>query len=312
MAELMQENGQGGSVIKFVETPVLKIAYEEHGNTGDFPVILLHGFPYDVRSWDGVVPLLQPLGYRILVPYLRGYGLPQFLDSDASRTAQQSAIAQDLIDFMDFLGLAQVALAGFDWGNRATCIASFLQPERVKALVAIGGYPVQDTVNAQPPANAMSSSRMWYQWYFNTEQGIAGLEQNRHDIIRYLWKTWSPKWKYTDEIYARSAKSFDAADFVEVVIHSYRHRHMNAPGEGRFVELEKSLSKNPVIDVPSIVLRGTDSGFGRPSADFSADRKNFPQLVDTLLVENAGHDLPRQRPDSVHLALTQLIEGQAD
>ena len=307
MAEFNQENTLRQSLVKFVNTPVLKIAYEEHGNTEDFPVILLHGFPYDVRSWDGVVPMLQESGYRVLVPYIRGYGFTEFLNSDFSRTAQQSAIAQDLIDFMDSLSLDQVALAGFDWGNRATCIASFIQPERVKALIAIGGYPVQDTVNPQPPANPISSSRMWYQWYFNTGQGVVGLQQNRHQIIRHLWDTWSPTWKYTDEIYQRSAKSFDNPDFVDVVLHSYRHRHMNATGEHRFLELEKVLAKKPVIDVPSIILRGTDSGFGRPSAEFTVDQNQFPQLVDTLLVENAGHDLPRQRPDSVHLALTQLM-----
>ena len=307
MAEFNQENALRQSLVKFVKTPVLKIAYEEHGSTEDFPVILLHGFPYDVRSWDGVVPMLKESGYRVLVPYIRGYGPTEFLNSDSSRTAQQSAIAQDLIDFMDSLSLDKVALAGFDWGNRATCIASFIQPERVKALIAIGGYPVQDTVNPQPPANPISTSRMWYQWYFNTEQGVVGLQENRHQIIRHLWDTWSPTWKYTDENYQRSAESFDNPDFVDVVIHSYRHRHMNATGEHRFLELEKVLAKNPVIDVPSIILRGTDSGFGRPSAEFTVDQNQFPQLVDTLLVENAGHDLPRQRPDSVHLALTQLM-----
>ena len=307
MVELDFGNLGKRAPVKFIETPFLKIAYEEHGDSKDFPIILLHGFPYDARSWDEVVPLLVRSGYRVFVPYIRGYGVTEFLDSDVPRTAQQSAIAQDLIDLIDSLGLNQVGLAGFDWGNRATCIASYLQPERVRALVAIGGYPVQNTVDPQSPANAMSNARMWYQWYFNTQQGIVGLQQKRHDIIRYLWDTWSPTWKYADEVYQRSAKSFDNPDFVDVVIHSYRHRHMNATGEHRFLELEKALAKNPVIDVPSIILRGTDSGFGRPSAEFTVDQNQFPQLVDTLLVENAGHDLPRQRPDSVHLALTQLM-----
>ena len=307
MADPNLEKTHKQAVVKFVDTPHLKIAYEEHGDSKEFPVILLHGFPYDVRSWDEVVTLLVNSGHRVIVPYIRGYGPTEFLDSDVSRMAQQSAIAQDVIDLMDSLGLNRVGLAGFDWGNRATCIASYLQPERVKALVAIGGYPVQNTVKPQPPSGAMSNARMWYQWYFNTEQGVVGLRQKRHDIIRYLWDTWSPTWKYTDEVYKQSSKSFDNVDFVDVVIHSYRHRHMNAVGEQRFMDLEKRLAQSPVIDVPTIVLRGTDNGFGRPSADFATDKNNFPKLVDTRLVEKAGHDLPRHRPDAVAEALSELI-----
>lgn len=307
MAELDFGNLGKQAPVKFIETPFLKIAYEEHGDSKDFPIILLHGFPYDARSWDEVVPLLVRSGYRVFVPYIRGYGSTEFLDPDVPRTAQQSAIAQDLIDLIDSLGLNQVGLAGFDWGNRATCIASYLQPERVRGLVAIGGYPVQNTVNPQSPANAMSNARMWYQWYFNTKQGIVGLQQKRHDIIRYLWDTWSPTWEYTDEVYQRSAKSFDNPDFVDVVIHSYRHRHRNAAGEQRFLELEENLAQNPVINVPAIVLRGTDNGLGSPSADFDTDQKQFPKLVDTRLVGKAGHDLPRHRPDSVTEALSELM-----
>ncbi|MDP7480648.1 MAG: alpha/beta fold hydrolase, partial [Vicinamibacterales bacterium] len=215
---------QGGQDIRMVETPVLDIGYEEHGNSGGFPVVLLHGFPYDVRSWDGVVPPLADAGYRVLVPYLRGYGPTRFRDAASPRMAEQAAIAQDVIDLVDALGLEQVALAGFDWGNRAACIAAILHPERVRAQVAIGGYSVQNTVTPGRSASAAAEARLWYQWYFNTERGRAGLEANRRDIIRYLWDTWSPGWEYTDAAFERSAPSFDNPDFVDVVIHSYRHR----------------------------------------------------------------------------------------
>ena len=294
--------------VRRVETAVLEIGYEEHGNNGGFPIILLHGFPYDVRSWDGVIPPLVNGGYWVLVPYLRGYGPTRFRDSAAPRMAEQAAIAQDVMDFADALGLEQVALAGFDWGNRAACITSILHSERVRAQVAIGGYSVQNTVTPGRPASAASEARLWYQWYFNTERGRAGLETNRRDIIRYLWDTWSPGWQYTDEAFDRSAPSFDNPDFVDVVIHSYRHRHMNAPGEERFLEVERQLAGRPPIGVPAIVLRGSETGFGRPSTDPSGDQRRFPALVERQIVEGAGHNLPAHRPDAVAAALLKLLE----
>ena len=297
------------SKVKFVETPVLNIGYEDHGNTSGFPVILLHGFPYDVRSWDGVVRLLSEAGYRVLVPYLRGYGHTSFRDPVAPRMAEQAAIAQDVVDFAEALGIGQFALAGFDWGNRAACITSILHPQMVKALVAIGGYSVQDTINREEPNTALRESRMWYQWYFNTEQGRVGLEKNRRDIIRHLWETWSPGWEYTDEAFDRAAPSFDNPDFVDITLHSYRHRHMNAPGEERFLEVERKLAEGPPILVPSIVLRGGDSGLGTPTQDPSEDHERFPGLVARRIVAGAGHDLPVQRPDEVSAALIELLLG---
>ena len=298
----------GAAVLRSVETAVLEIGYEESGDPAGFPIILLHGFPYDIRSWDGVVPPLAGAGYRVLVPYLRGYGTTRFLDPDAPRMAEQAAIAQDVSDFADALGLEQVALAGFDWGNRAACITSILHPERVRAQVAIGGYSVQDTVSPSAPSpSAAAEARLWYQWYFNTERGRAGLEANRHAIVRYLWETWSPTWEYTDEVYGRSAPAFDNPDFVDVVIHSYRHRHGYAPGEERFLDVERQLAERPPITVPAIVLRGNDSGFGRPSPDPTADRNRFTSLVARRIVDGAGHDLAPQRPDAVSSALLELL-----
>ena len=297
----------GGAAMRSVRTDVLEIGYEEHGPGGGFPIILLHGFPYDIRSWDGVAPPLAEAGYRVLVPYLRGYGSTRFLDAGAPRMAEQAAIAQDVVDFADALGLEQVALAGFDWGNRAACITSILHPERVRAQVAVNGYSVQDTVNPGGPGSAAGEARLWYQWYFNTERGVRGLEANRHDIVRHLWETWSPGWDYTDEAYDRSAPSFDNPDFVDIVIHSYRHRHLNAPGEERFLAVERQLAERPPITVPAIVLRGDASGFGRPSTDPSGDQSRFTNLVARRIVEGAGHDLPVQRPDTVSEALLELL-----
>ncbi len=293
--------------VRTIQTEVLDIGYEEAGNSGGFPIILLHGFPYDVRSFDGVVPPLADAGYRVLVPYLRGYGPTRFREPAAPRMAEQAAIAQDVSDFADALGLDQFAVTGFDWGNRAACITAILHPERVRAQVACGGYSVQNTVTPGGPAPAALEALLWYQWYFNTERGRAGLEANRHDIIRHLWDTFSPAWQYTDAAYDRSAPSFDNPDFVDVVIHSYRHRHVNAPGEERFLEVERQLAQRPQIQVPAIVLRGAESGFGRPSPDPSGDQRRFPALVARRIVEGAGHDLPAQRPDAVSSALLELL-----
>ena len=293
--------------VRFVQTPVLNIGYGDHGDASGFPIILLHGFPYDVRSWDGVVPPLVSAGYRVLVPYLRGYGPTSFLDPDSPRMSEQAAIAQDVVDFAEALGVGQFAVAGFDWGNRAACIAAILHPNIVKACVAIGGYPVQNTITKEQPASASDEAKRWYQWYFNTDQGRVGLEENRRDIIRHLWETWSPGWKYTDEAFDRSALSSDNPHFVEITLHSYRHRHMNAPGEERFIEVERKLAEAPPVAVTSIVLRGADSGFGAPPQDPSGDQQNFSELVARRIVEGAGHDLPTQRPDAVSDALLELL-----
>lgn len=296
--------------IKMVQTPVLDIGYEEHGPEDGFPIILLHGFPYDVRSFDGVYLPLAAAGYRVLLPYLRGFGPTRFRDPSAPRMAEQAAIAQDLIDFADALGIDQFAVAGFDWGNRAACIAAILHPQRIRAQVAVDGYSVQDTITPRGPAPAILEARLWYQWYFLTERGIDGLQSNRHDIIRYLWDSFSPGFEYTDAAYARSAPSFDNPDFVDVVIHSYRHRNhvASAPGEERFLEIERRLAQRPPIEVPAIVLRGDQSGFGSPSPNPARDQARFTRLVARRIVQGAGHNLPAHRPDAVVDALLELLQ----
>jgi pimeloyl-ACP methyl ester carboxylesterase len=295
--------------VKTVQTPVLSIGYEESGSARGFPVILLHGFPDDAHAWDDVAPPLAKAGYRVLVPYLRGYGPTQFRDAAAPRMAEQAAIAQDAVDFADALGLMRFAVCGFDWGGRAACITAALHKDRVRAAVLIGGYLIQNTTALGPPAPPETEQKFWYQYYFNTERGRAGLAANRRAICRFLWQTWSPTWHFSDETYDRTAASFDNPDFVDVVIHSYRHRIGNAPGEPRFLDVEKQLAARPKIEVPTITLYGADDSLGRAAAENPAERDSFPALVARRVVPGAGHFLPREKPDAVSGALLEVLAG---
>jgi pimeloyl-ACP methyl ester carboxylesterase len=299
---------QAAPETRFIETPVLKIGYEETGPGQGFPVILLHGFPDDVRAFDEVAPALVKAGYRVLAPYLRGYGPTSFRDPKAPRMAEQAAIGQDVIDFADALKLDQFALSGYDWGGRAAAIAAALNPDRVRAAALIGGYTIQDTVNPSRPGSPQAEARIWYQYYFNTERGRAGLRANRRELCRYLWQTWSPGWRFTDETYNRTAPSFDNPDFVDVVIHSYRHRILNAPGEPRFVAVEQALAKRPKIQCPAITLYGADDGIARPPAQSPpAEAAVFPKLVARRVIEGVGHFMPREKPEAVSAALLELL-----
>jgi pimeloyl-ACP methyl ester carboxylesterase len=289
-----------------VRTPTLEIGYEEHGPVTGPPVVLLHGFPDDVRSWDGTTGPLAARGCRVLVPYLRGYGPTKFLDAAAPRMAQQAAIGQDLLDFMDALGLKRVSLAGYDWGGRAACIAAILAPARVRALVTIGGYNVQNTLAPPRPAAAPNERGYWYQWYFNTERGRLGLEQNRRQICRLLWREWSPGWRFDDATFERTAVAFDNPDFVPVVIHSYRHRHGNAPGDPRFDAIERRLAERPRIEVPAVILHGRDDGVDRPQKS-ERHPALFPEGTERRVVPDAGHFLPREQPGAVVEALRSLM-----
>ena len=289
-----------------VRTPTLEIAYEEHGPPAGPPVVLLHGFPDDVRAWDGATGALIAAGCRVLVPYLRGYGPTRFLDPAAPRMAQQAAIGQDLLDFMDALGLERVSLAGYDWGGRAACIAAILAPARVRALVTIGGYNVQNTLAPPRPAAAEDERAYWYQWYFNTERGRLGLETNRRDICRLLWREWSPGWRFDDATFERTAAAFDNPDFVPVVVHSYRHRHGNASGDPRFDSIERQLAARPRIEVPSVLLHGRDDGVDRPSRS-ERHLALFPDGTERRVVPDAGHFLPREQPGAVVEALLSLL-----
>ena len=295
---------------KSVRTPVLDIAYEESGQ--GFPVILLHGFPDDARAFDDVAPPLVKAGYRVLVPYLRGYGPTRFRDAAAPRMAEQAAIGQDVVDLADALHLRRFAVAGYDWGGRAAAIAAALHPDRVRATVLIGGYSIQNTMAASPPGPPEAEHRAWYQWYFNTERGRRGLAANRRPLCKLLWQTWSPTWHFTDETYNRTAPSFDNPDFVDVVIHSYRHRHGNAPGESRFLAVEQRLAERPKIQAPTITLYGGDDGLGRATAEASpAERAVLPALMAHRLIPGAGHFLPREKPEAVSAALVEVLKASS-
>jgi pimeloyl-ACP methyl ester carboxylesterase len=293
-----------------IQTPALNIGYEESGDPRGFPIVLLHGFPDDVRAFDGVAPPLAKAGYRVLVPYLRGYGPTRFRDPRAPRMAEQAAIGQDLIDFADALDLKQMALAGYDWGGRAAAIAAALHPERVRATVIIGGYTIQDVFAPPKPAPPELERELWYQWYFNTDRGRAGLEANRRSLCKLLWRTWSPGWHFGDEEYNRTAPSFDNPDFVDLVLHSYRHRNLNAPGEERFQAMERELAQRPKIAAPSILLYGATDPLARPAADVTpAEKAVFPSLVARRVIPGAGHFLPRENPGVVSAALLELLQG---
>lgn len=305
---MRRARAQGAAAIKSIPTPVLEIAYHEFGPAQGFPVILLHGFPDDAHAYDDVAPPLAKAGHRVLVPYLRGYGPTKFRDAKAPRMAEQAAIGQDVIDFADALHLDRFALSGYDWGGRAAAIAAALYPQRVRATVLIGGYTVQDTVHPSKPGTPAAEARLWYQWYFNTERGRAGLTAHRRELCKLLWQMWSPSWHFSDATYNLTAPSFDNPDFVDCVIHSYRHRIGNAPGEARFKKAEEELATRPKIQCPSITLYGSDDGLARPPQESPpAERAVFPKLVARRVIEAAGHFMPREKPQAVSSALLELL-----
>jgi len=291
--------------MKTVRTPTLEIAYEESGPAAGRLVVLLHGFPDDVRAYDGVASLLAAAGWRVFVPYLRGYGPTRFLDPQTPRSGQQAALGHDLLEFLDALGLEQAALAGYDWGGRAACIVAALWPEHVTSLVSIGGYNIQNIARSGEPAPPDREHRLWYQWYFHTERGRAGLAANRRPLCRLLWQLWSPNWRFDDATYERTAVSFDNPDFVEVVIQSYRHRYGLAPGDPALQPIEDRLAAQPLITVPTIVLHGAADGVSLPqSSEGHARFFTGPYRRDVVPV--AGHFLPQEAPASVIEALSEL------
>jgi pimeloyl-ACP methyl ester carboxylesterase len=288
-----------------IQTPTLEIAYEASGPANGVPVILLHGFPDDPRAYDGTLDPLGTLGCRILVPWLRGYGPTRFLDPAALRSGQQAALGSDLLAFMDALAIPEAVLVGYDWGGRAACIVAALWPERCRGLVS-GGYSIQNIALADRPASAASEYRAWYQWYFHTERGRAGLEKNRRDICRLLWQMWSPNWRFDEATFERTAVSFDNPDFVDVVIHSYRHRYGAAAGEPALEPIERRLAEQPSIAVPTVVLDGEADGVDQTSTEDRA-AAHFTGPYERRLIPSAGHFLPHEAPDAVVAAVETLL-----
>ena len=284
---------------------VLEVAYEEHGPADGTPVFLLHGFPYDVHAYDEVAARLAGAGCRVFVPWLRGYGPTRFLADHTPRSGQQAVLAHDLLALMDALGVGQALLAGYDWGGRAACIVAALWPGRVRGLVTGNGYNIQDIAGSAVPHAAVEEHRYWYQWYFHGERGRAGLTRNRDDICRLLWSLWSPNWHFDDATYARSAVSFRNPDFVEVVIHSYRHRFGLVPGDPAVEASERLLAAQPVIGVPSIAIDGEADGV-MPLAGCAGHERHFTGAYQRRVIPRVGHNLPQEAPAEFAEALLAL------
>jgi pimeloyl-ACP methyl ester carboxylesterase len=291
--------------IKRVRTDELEIAYEEAGPADGPVAILSHGFPYDPRAFDDVVARLAAAGMRTIVPYLRGYGPTHFLSPDTPRSGQQAALAHDLRALMDALDIATAVHGGYDWGGRAACIVAALWPERVTGLVTCMGYNIQDIPGSAKPAPAEFERGFWYQYYFHTERGRAGLTENRRDICKLLWQTWSPEWSFSDETFESSAKSFNNPDFVDVVIQSYRHRFGNADGDPAFAAIETELESQPHITVPTIAFHGDADGVF-PVEWAEGQEKYFDGLYDCRIIPHVGHNVPQEVPDLFANAILEL------
>ena len=294
------------ATLNHVRTTMLDVAYEESGQPTGLPVFLLHGWPYDPRCYDEVVPPLAAAGLRVIVPYLRGFGATRFLSADTPRSGQQAALGNDLRELMDALAIERAVLAGYDWGGRAACIVAALWPQRVHGLVTVNGYNVQDIAGSVKPVAPAQEHRFWYQYYFHTERGRAGLTQNRRALARYIWQIWSPHWAFDDATFERSAPSFDNPDFVAVTIQSYRHRYGYAAGDPALEAIEQRLAGQPKIAVPTIALQGEADGVHPPEA--SANHAvYFTGPFERRLLPKVGHNPPREAPRAVADAIMELL-----
>ena len=283
--------------LKHINAGVLDVAYVEQGPADGPVVILLHGWPYDIHSFEEVAPALAAKGYRVLVPYVRGYGQTRFLSAQTPRNAQPTALASDVIAFMDALHVQHAVLAGFDWGARTADIVSALWPERVKALVSVSGYLISSQEAAKAPLPPSAELQWWYQYYFATPRGQAGYEQNRHAFAKLIWQTASPKWAFDDATFERSAQALDNPDQVAITVHNYRWRLGLAQGETRYDPLEAKLAKFPAIAVPTITLEGDANGAPHPPAEAYAQRFTGKYQY-RLITGGVGHNLPQEAPQA--------------
>ncbi|MEP7041995.1 MAG: alpha/beta hydrolase [Dokdonella sp.] len=294
--------------IRQIKAGVLDIGYYEAGASDGQPVLLLHGWPYDIHSYVDVAPLLVARGCRVIVPHLRGHGTTRFLDRATPRSGQQASIGADVIALMDALKLPRAVLAGYDWGGRAACVAAALWPERCRGLVSVNSYLIQDIAKAGLPAAAKVEAAFWYQFYFLTERGRAGLTANRRDIARIMWTRNSPNWHFDDATFNRSASAFDNPDYVDVVIHSYRHRLGVAAGYPQYEDLEQRLAAQPVISVPTITLDGDADGVVA-ATDGKSTAGKFSGRREHRVIANVGHNLPQEDPSAFAAAVWELASG---
>jgi pimeloyl-ACP methyl ester carboxylesterase len=293
-------------MLNHIQAGVLDIAYEDNGPADGKPVFLMHGFPYDIRAYDEVTPLLTAADCRVYTPYLRGYGLTRFLSDATPRSGQQAVLAHDLLALMDALAVPSGIVAGYDWGGRAACIVAALWPERAHGLVTVNGYNLQDIPNSGTPHAPEDEYRHWYQYYFHSERGRAGLAKNRRELCRLLWRLWSPNWRFDDATYERTAPSFDNADFVDVVIHSYRHRYALVPGDPSVEDTERRLTAQPPITVPTIVMEGGGDGVNSPGRN-KLQARHFTGDYERRDVPLVGHNLPQEAPREFAAAVLALL-----
>ena len=293
--------------LRHVEAGVLKIAYFEAGPADGPVVLLLHGFPYDIHSYVDLAPMLAERGCRVIVPYLRGYGPTRFLSAATPRSGEQAAIGADLMALMDALSVPRAVFAGYDWGGRAACIGAALWPERCIGLVSVNSYQIQDIANALSPARPEREVPLWYQWYFQIERGRAGLAADRRGITRILWRQWSPNWQFDEVMLERTSVAHDNSDYVDVVIHSYRHRYGLADGDPRYADIQRRLAALPPITVPAITLDGDADGVV-PATDGSASAAKFSGPRVHRVIPRAGHNLPQEAPEEFTAAVMELVK----
>ena len=298
-------NATTPSPLKTAKAGVLEVGYAEAGPTDGPPILLFHGWPYDIHAFDEVAPLLAAKGHRVIVPYLRGYGATRFLSAETMRNGQPGALAQDAIDLMDALNIETAILGGFDWGARTADIVAALWPGRVRGLVAVSGYLISNQQAGKQPLPPEAEYQWWYQFYFATERGRLGYEENRHDFNKLIWRFASPKWKFDDVTYDRSAASFDNPDHVAVVIHNYRWRLGQAEGEAKYDDIERRLAAAPAISVPTITMEGDANGAPHPPP--AAYRAKFSGKYEHRdLTGGIGHNLPQEAPAEFAKAVLDL------
>lgn len=294
--------------LRHVEAGPLDIAYYDAGPADGPVVMLMHGFPYDIHSFVDVAPMLAAQGCRTIVPYLRGYGPTRFRDQATPRSGEQAAVGADLTALMDALGVTRAVFAGYDWGGRAACVAAALWPDRCRGLVSVNGYLIQNIAKAMVPVQPEHEVALWYQYYFQLERGRAGLAANRREITRILWKQWSPNWHFDEATLQRTAVAHGNPDYVDVVIHSYRHRFGLADGDPHYADLQRRLAALPAITVPTITLDGDADGVA-PATDGSAGAVKFPGRRSHRVIAQAGHNLPQEAPEAFAAAVMELVKA---
>ncbi|WP_247457537.1 alpha/beta hydrolase [Bradyrhizobium sp. 2] len=294
--------------LRNIDAGPLNIAYYEAGPVDGPAVMLMHGFPYDIHSYVDVAPILAAQGCRVVVPYLRGYGPTRFREEATPRSGEQAAMGADMMALMDALGIQRAVFAGYDWGGRAACVGAALWPERCIGLVCVNSYLIQDIAGAMLPARPDREVPLWYQYYFQLERGRAGLAANRRDIARILWSQWSPNWQFDEACFERTAIAHDNPDYVDVVIHSYRHRFGLADGDPQYADIERKLAAQPAISVPSITLDGDGDGVS-PATDGSRSASKFTRSRVHRVVPRAGHNLPQEEPEAFAASVMDLIKA---